>query len=96
MRGSHSASGRVEGEVGRVGIKTEEKRKEMERGSFAQPSITFLGFKFIWLHFSLKYTEHKRGARGMERKGGRRREKTAWREVWRAVYREGNYLGVRG
>ena len=37
--------------VGSVGIKTEEKRKEIERRSFAQPSITFLGFKFIWLLF---------------------------------------------
>lgn len=65
MRGSHSASGREEREVGSAGIKTEEKRKEMERGSFAQPSITFLGFKFIWLHFFffLKYTAHREGER---------------------------------
>lgn len=69
VRESHSASGRDEREVGReCGNKDREKRKEMERESFAQPSITFLGFKFIWLHFSLKYTTHKRG-RGA---GGRR------------------------
>lgn len=61
--------------VGSVGIKTEEKRKEIERRSFAQPSITFLGFKFIWLLFLffLKYTAHGRGAGGW---GERQREKT--------------------
>lgn len=69
MRGSHSASGREEREVGIVGIKTRKKAKR-EKGSFAQPSITFLGFKLIWLHFSLKYTEHRRG-RGA---GGQRRK----------------------
>lgn len=59
------------------GNKDRGKRKEIERGSFAQPSITFLGFKFIWLHFSLKYTAHRRG----ERAGGwGDGEKTAWRE----------------
>lgn len=51
------------------GNKDREKRIEIERGSFAPTSITFLEFKFIWLHFSLKYTAHKRG------RGGR-----GWRE----------------
>lgn len=42
------------------GNKDRRKRKEMERGSLVQPSITFLGFKFVWLHFSLKHTEQER------------------------------------
>lgn len=66
---------REAGEGGSVGIKTERgKRKEMERGSFAQPSITFLGFKFIWLHSFLFFLEihstqeREREGLGMERK----------------------------
>lgn len=73
MRGSHSAGGRGEREgwweVGReCGNKD---RGKMERGSFAQPSITFLGFKFIWLHFLfIFYQKHstQRG-RGAGREG---------------------------
>lgn len=59
------------GEVGSVGIKTGRKRMEIERGSFAPPSITFLEFKFIWLHFSLKYTAHRREGGGGGGGGGK-------------------------
>lgn len=52
------------------GNKDRVERKEMERGSFVQPSITFLGFKFIWLHFSLIYT-----AEGEELGDGEERRK---------------------
>lgn len=79
MRRSHSTSGRKEEEEeeedGSVGIKTGGGRKKMERESFVQPSITFLGFKFIWLHFSLIYTAAGEKLRGAERKGGRQRRK---------------------
>jgi len=57
MKSSHSTSGRRGGGGSSdCGNKDRGKRKEMERRSFVQPSITFLGFKFIWLHFSLIYT----------------------------------------
>ncbi len=38
----------------------------MERGSFAQPSITFSGFKFIWLHFwgEIHRTQERESSRG--------------------------------
>lgn len=57
------------------GNKDRRKRKEMERGSLVQPSITFMGFKFVWLHFSLKHTEQERerGARGGGSGGGWRK-----------------------
>lgn len=49
----------------------------MERGSSAQPSITFLGFKFIWLHFfsEIHCTQERERRWGMGRKRGRQREK---------------------
>lgn len=59
-----------------VGIKTGV-RKEMERESFVQPSITFLGFKFIWLHFSLI---HSRGRK--QHVGGGRTERMRRRKRW--------------
>ena len=83
------------GEGGReCGNKDRGKGKEMESGSFAQPSITFLGFKFIWLHFSSKYTEHRRGseAGGWREKMGEAGEGRGDREEYMVG---GNYLGVR-
>lgn len=61
-----------------MGIKAEGKGKEMERGSFAQPSITFSWLEFIWLYFFEIHSTPKRGIgtgvwreRGGE--GGRKR-----------------------
>lgn len=72
--------------VGSVGIKKEEKRKEMERRSFAQPSITFLGFKFIWLHFFLfeiHSTQERSWGMGRKTEGenSMRRERKRGKEV---------------
>lgn len=70
----------------------------MERGSSAQPSITFLGFKFIWLHFFLKYTAHRRGrgAGGWGEREEDREGNSMGRERKRGMEREAERKGVKG
>lgn len=62
-----------------MGIKAEGKRKEMERGSFAQPSIIFSWLEFIWLYFfEIRSTPERDRSRGVEReRGGKTEERTA-------------------
>lgn len=89
------------GEGGReCGNKEGKKRKEMERGSFAQPSITFLGFKFIWLHFggggNTPHTgegEQTGGWREREEDGGRKQHGEREEEGKGVIYGGGKLPG---
>lgn len=70
----------------------------MERGNSAQPSITFLGFKFIWLHFfsEIHCTQERERRWGMGRKRGRQREKQHEGERKRGTEREAERKKVKG
>jgi len=53
------------------------KKEKDGEGALRKPSITFWGFKFIWLHLLVeKYIKarRRRGGGGEERRGGERNE----------------------